>query len=420
LKSNGKVIALIVVVVAAALAIIGCQSLLGGSKDSFNSLSAAELTAIVETMAPQQQRQLAQSEAARKELVNTLRKIFSLASAAQAEGLDKTEKFKQQLVISTDLMLAKEESTRNPQGTISKEEGAAYLQAHTKEFEADLKTITPAGEKKELPAEQVEMLKTQWAEMKIRAEKARQAGIDKEASMPLKLKLQRAQDLARAYNRFLQEKLKATPEEIKKHLQEHPEADLERIKKRAEDVLARIKKGEDFAALAKEFSDDPGSKEQGGELPWVTKGSWVPEFEQAAFAMQPGQTSELVKSGYGFHIIRVEDRRIKKEEKKDDQAKPAATPAPTPTPAPAQEPKEEIKARHILISTRDAEGVEQMLTGQKVERALQDASLKFPVNAPADFPVTAPGVRGDEGLKLPNLGGGEGGRMAPIKPNEKK
>ena len=77
-------------------------------------------------------------------------------------------------------------------------------------------------------------------------------------------------------------------------------------KAKAEGLLKQIRSGGDFAALAKANSDDPGSKDSGGELGLFTKGKMVPAFEKAAFALQPGQTSDLVKTDFGYHIIQVE------------------------------------------------------------------------------------------------------------------
>ncbi len=74
-------------------------------------------------------------------------------------------------------------------------------------------------------------------------------------------------------------------------------------------VLARLNRGEKFADLARQLSKDPGSKDQGGDLGFVGKGQLVAEFERAAFALQPGQSSPIVKTQYGYHIIQLIERK---------------------------------------------------------------------------------------------------------------
>ncbi|MDF1552445.1 MAG: SurA N-terminal domain-containing protein [Deferrisomatales bacterium] len=83
----------------------------------------------------------------------------------------------------------------------------------------------------------------------------------------------------------------------------------EKVRLQAESVRNRLLGGADFAALARELSNDPGSKDSGGDLGFFERGRMVPEFEQAAFALEPDAVSEPVKTSFGYHLIRVEERR---------------------------------------------------------------------------------------------------------------
>ena len=102
----------------------------------------------------------------------------------------------------------------------------------------------------------------------------------------------------------------------------------------ADSALAELRRGADFATVARRVSDDPGTREEGGDLGWFRRGRMVAEFEAAAFRLRPGQISDVVESPFGFHIIQVE------------RIEPA-----------------EIKARHILFT---AEVTEADLTGAQV------------------------------------------------------
>ncbi|MBL8222095.1 MAG: peptidylprolyl isomerase, partial [Bryobacterales bacterium] len=121
-----------------------------------------------------------------------------------------------------------------------------------------------------------------------------------------------------------------TPERAKvRHIliktMEKPKDQEEALKKKAEDLLKQVKGGADFAELAKKNSEDTVSAAKGGDLDWVARGQTVKPFEDAAFALQPKQISDIVKSEFGFHIIQTmekETARLKPfEEVKDQLAK---------------------------------------------------------------------------------------------------
>ena len=80
-------------------------------------------------------------------------------------------------------------------------------------------------------------------------------------------------------------------------------------RKKTTDILERVKKGEDFAKLAEEHSEDPGSRQKGGDLGYIARNTTMPELEQAAFALEVGQVSGPVETAFGFHLIKVEEKK---------------------------------------------------------------------------------------------------------------
>jgi parvulin-like peptidyl-prolyl isomerase len=130
----------------------------------------------------------------------------------------------------------------------------------------------------------------------------------------LQAKLQQAQFLSRLYSERIASRTAATDEEIGEYIAGHPELDTSQKRTKAERILARAIAGEDFAALANEFSDDPGNKDASGKLMGglytdVPVGRMVAPFEQAALALMPGAVNpELVESDFGYHIIKLEKK----------------------------------------------------------------------------------------------------------------
>jgi hypothetical protein len=206
------------------------------------------------------------------------------------------------------------------------------------------------------------------------------------------VKLQQAQFLARLYAEKVPEKVKPTEEEINKYIAEHPELDPAAKKTKAEEILTRVKAGEDFAALAKEFSDDPGSKEKGGQYENVRLGQMVKPFEDAAMSVQPGEVvPNLVETDFGYHIIKLEAKNAAPAQPEGEDA---ATPG-----APSGEM---YTVRHILISTgvKDAEDpnpmareepvkkyVERKLQEEKQKKLLEGIVASNHVTVPDDFDV---------------------------------
>ena len=92
--------------------------------------------------------------------------------------------------------------------------------------------------------------------------------------------------------------------------QQAPQAEWDAAKVRIDSVYKALKEGADFAELAKKVSQDPGSARQGGLLPFVQHGQFVKEFEDAAFALQPGEMSGIVQSPFGYHIILMKERKM--------------------------------------------------------------------------------------------------------------
>ena len=118
-----------------------------------------------------------------------------------------------------------------------------------------------------------------------------------------------ASDIEREYNNNSEQY--TTPEQVRaSHILLKTEGkDDASVKAKAEGLLKQARNGADFAELAKKNSEDEASAKNGGDLDYFGRGRMVPEFDQAVFAMQPGAISDLVKTQYGYHIIKLVDKK---------------------------------------------------------------------------------------------------------------
>ncbi|MDQ1524234.1 MAG: peptidyl-prolyl cis-trans isomerase [Pyrinomonadaceae bacterium] len=311
------------------------------------NLSSLDLSLLIEELGvpPQARAQFAANEESRKEFVRDLREMFAVAEEARAAGLADRPATKLQLGLSRSFVVARRYSkmrqqagAASPEQVASKEEVAAFVkepgqEQKFQEFLQDYLKNRPQSEQgNTLTDEGREGLRQQWATIMVSARKGAAAGLDKEHATEVVLKYQQARLLAGAYfNEVLNARTKATEAEIDAYLAAHPELGTTQSKAKAEEVLAKLRAGGDFAALAKEHSGDPSNKDQGGDLGWFGRGMMVKPFEDAAFALKPGELSGIVETQFGYHIIKLDERRMQD--------------------SPNGQPVEQVHARHILIST---------------------------------------------------------------------
>ena len=356
----------------------------GHSSGSFNSISREEVEMLLADVAksnPMVLKRFSEDPEMKKQQLENLKQLLAFASAAKSEGVADEPNNRQELrniaheviAVNYDREIHKDAGPMPPFGFIKEDEINAFwgqgeqapqgawasfknkigLGPKDNELEfqkfldtkvALLKASNPQMKDREISEEEKTQAKEIFAKIEIYnkeyEDKVASGELPKEFQdkVNLQVKLQQAQYLARIYSEKMTEKVKVSDEDVDKYIAEHPEYDTSAKKAKAEEILARAKNGEDFAALANDFSEDPGNmdpqskQKKGGLYADTPKGRMVPAFEQAALALEPGQVApNLVETDYGYHIIKLE----KKGESKD----------------PSGQPTETYDVRHILIST---------------------------------------------------------------------
>ena len=392
LKATTKALIAAAVALVASVGLIYWQAKHGGSAHGAN-LTPEDMSIIAESQPPQVRTRLASDANERKELAKELRDLLALAEEARAKGVAERPEIKRQLELMHDFVIAQtyvakqREAGQQTNQLFTKEEVEAYLkepgsQQRFDQLLADLKTLDPENAAAEIPEAQKEGMKQQWATGQVIARKAIAAGADKERKTQLQVRLQQARLLATVYSDELAKKVAPTDQEIDEYFAKNPDMDPKKAREKAEGIMKRAKGGEDFEALAKEFSDEPGAKERGGELPWFGRGEMVKPFADAAFAMKENEISDIVETPFGYHIIKVTGRRTDKG--KDGQ------------------PEEQVQARHILIkpqttsenpfappvAPRDA--AKNAILEEKRKKIVEEIVARTKVKVPEEFTVKAP------------------------------
>ena len=435
-STKGFVVLAVIFALGAGLLFWSVKNAAGHGNVELNGLNKAELELLLKDANPMMLKRLAEDPEMKKKQLENLKQLFALANAAKKEGLVK-DKVKKELdnvnieltAVNYDREINKDKGQMPPFGFIGEDrvkafwgEGqaeatgfqsflgkiglgeAAKYQRRQREFDEFLSTkielAKASGQIKEdiVPSEDdIKQAREYFAKTRIYYEEAKEKmptmSEEFKKKTNISIKLQQASYLSRLYaEKVLTEKTKVTDEDINKYIAEHPELDQSAKKTKAEEILTRVKGGEDFAKLAKEFSEDPGSKDKGGLYEGVTMGQFMPEFEKAALALEPGQVAPaLVETTYGFHIIKLE----KKGEKKGADGKMAPS----------------YDARHILINTgfQDPENpmggpmpvkeyVTQKLETEKQKAVLDKIIADNPVEIAEDFEI--PKVSEEEMQKM--------------------
>jgi foldase protein PrsA len=448
LNTLSKASIVLLVILLAGIGLLVWKVKVGGhGSEGLTKLTKSDMETIFKDAPPMALKRLAEDPELKKKQIEEIKQFLAVAEEARTTGFADKEEVKKDLeeirmtvtAVSYDKEMNKDKENLPPFSSITKENVDAFFgQAGNQEkFDKLIKEqIEKAKKDGRIPEnfepqpEQIEQAKEQYAKVRISYEGAKTAwaGLNEEfkKTTELQIKLQQAQYLEQMYSKdVIAPKVKVTDADIDKYLAEHPEEGkiLAEKKAKAEEILKRALSGEDFAKLATETTEDPGSKKDGGLYKDVTKGGMVKEFEEAALSLQPGQVADrLIESKYGYHIIKLEKKGTKKVAEAANTAggenKTVAN-----TGSPENKEEETYDARHILISTMGGadpsnpmaqpqplkEQIKAKLEQEKEKKILDEIVAKHKIEI-EDFEIKVPPMpAGQEGMP-PGMPQGQNGQ----------
>jgi len=347
----------------------------GAAAASSVNLSAADMALVVEGLGLEERERarLAGSADERRAFATDIRRMLAAAEEAKAAGYLARPGLKLQTELARSFTIAQAYfkqrqaagATAAEQVVTDAEIDAYFNEAATPaQFETFLQDYSRNSQLRgeRVPEATRKALRQHYGRVMVAMRKGVAAGLGRERVTQLAVMLEQAKLLAGAYAQETKARYQPTAAEIDAHVAAHPELDTKAQRAKLEGILARVRAGEDFVKLADEFTEDPSGKGRGGDLGWFGRGVMVKPFEDAAFGLKPGEVSGVFETQFGFHIVKLDERR-------------------------PQGAGEEVHARHILIQYKRAarrpsspmsprEQAAAAVEQEKRNRALDDAAAR--------------------------------------------
>jgi parvulin-like peptidyl-prolyl isomerase len=334
---------------------------------------------------PRARARLAASAEERSDFARDIRRMLAAAEEAKAAGYLARPELKLQAELARSFVIAQAyfkqrqaAGATGPEQVVTDAEIDAFFKEATvpAQFEAFVHDYSKNSALRgaPVPEEMRKELRQHYGRVMVAMRKGVAAGVDRERKTQLAVMLQQAKLLAGAYAQDSEPRFKPTPAELDAYVAAHPELDTKAQRAKIEGLLARVRAGEDFAKLADEFTEDPSGKGRGGDLGWFGRGMMVKPFEDAAFALKPGEVSGVFETVFGFHIVKLDERRT-------------------------QGAGEEVHARHILIQYAKSarrpnsppmsprEQASAAVEEEKQNRALDEAAARRHIQVAEDYVI---------------------------------